>query len=91
MNTSSGVQNFQWRLLGTDYDNWAVHYSCVDMMWDGMHWEYWSILSKGSSSLSAEHNAAAEALIYERVPNTDINWFTKHTTNHGWCSYEWYF
>ena len=89
MNTSSGVQTFGWNLLATDYDNWAVHYSCSEMFWDGMHWEYWSILSKDGASISAEDYAAAEASIYANVPNTDINWWTKHSTSHSGCTYNW--
>ena len=89
MNTDWGVQTYTWRLLATDYDNWMVRYSCMDMMWDGMHWEYWSINAKDSTTLSAEHKAAAVAEIYDKVPNTDINWFTEHNTEHWWCTYDW--
>ena len=90
MNIPGGqVKRVAWNLLDTDYDNYMVSYSCMDMMWDGMHWEYWSIYSKDSTTMSSEHYAAAEAAIYDNVPNTDINFFTKHTTNHWLCSYNW--
>ena len=89
MNTSSGVKTASWNLIATDYDNWMVTHYCRDMMWDGMHWETWSINAKGSTTLSAEHVAAAEAEIYAKVPNTDINWLTKHETAHWWCTYDW--
>ena len=74
--------------LDTDYDNYAISYACMDMMWDSMHYEYWNILAR-DTTLAAEHQATAEAKIYEKVPGTDINWFTKHVTEHWWCTYDW--
>jgi tRNA splicing ligase len=89
MNTSKGVSRHDWRLLDTDYDNWMVKYSCMDMMWDGMHWETWSINAKGGHTLSAEDYATAEAVLYDKVPNMDINWLTKHNSIHYGCTYNW--
>ena len=76
------------KILDTDYDNYYVKYSCSSMLWDGMHWESWAIMSR-ETTLSSELYAAAEAAVYEHVPNTDINWFTKHETAHWWCRYDW--
>ena len=74
--------------LDTDYDNYAISYACMNMMWDGMHYEYWNILAR-DTTLAAEHVAAAEAKLYEKVPGMDINWFTKHNTEHYWCTHDW--
>ena len=33
-------------ILGTDYDNWYVKYSCVPTGWGHGHWQSWSIMSR---------------------------------------------
>ncbi len=37
----------KFRILGTDYDNFYVKYTCSEAMWpEGMFWEGWAIMSR---------------------------------------------
>ena len=94
MPTTSYASDYLYPLtfLHTDYDNYVISYACGDNMeWAGlfgMHFIYWNILGR-DTTMDADAYAAAEAKIYELVPGTDINWFTKHNTEHWWCNYNW--
>ena len=76
------------RILGTDYENYYVKYSCRNNMWDMMHWEGWAIFVR-NHDISEEKLVEAKELIYDKVPDTDISYWTTHETKHSWCEYDW--
>ena len=77
--TMAGVEKVgELNIMATDYNNWAVHYNCMEGM--GMHMSWLNIVSK-EMTLSADLLQDADNAIQSAIPDGyDLSWLTMHTT-----------
>ena len=66
-----GDSGFPFKILGTDYDRWAVMYSCLGAMGDTMAMDFVWIYSR-TQTLTPEELQAAQAVIRAQMPTYNL-------------------
>ena len=77
---------YPWGILATDYDNWSVMYTCMDM--GAMHVK-WLSISDRRGAITSDQLAAAEAAITAQLPDFDLSDWSMWNTSQKDCAYDW--
>ena len=88
MNLVKSGKRSNWKLLSTDYDNYAIMYSCSNQMSNVMHAEYFTVLGR-ETTLSDEIMEKVRKIVKDAVPDYDMSDANMVTTVQGdSCKYD---
>ena len=82
-------KQYEFNVLATDYDNWMVRYTCMDMIGSEIMWGNWlAINTRYNEPIREADLKAAEAAILAQMPDFDLSEFAMWSTSHKDCKYD---